>query len=597
VAILTLTALLLSSTHPHQAKASPDWWDPAWSCRKAITVTELSGSALSNYQVKLDLSYEPSMRADFGDLRFTNASDSPLDYWLESKTDSSSATVWVEVDDIAASTDTLIYMYYGNASASSASNGDDTFDFFDDFSGDLSKWTIDPENTDTIYIDNGALRHDPDSSQTKNSYYDTRIRTAAYKILDGVIEYSVYLAGSTSSSPRIIHQLGFRVQSLNFENGYCWRLQNSAADGGHLRFTGIASWTTFGTAYPATTGNVWHTVKEVVSGSNYTGYVDGGSAYSGTNNTKLTADYLVSHVHGVSLTASSYVLVDNIRVRQYASPEPTCSIGAEECNSAPDLPTNLGPAQYVNGSWVDNNTPTLEFTQSDPDGNSVSYTIQIDDDHDFSSPSVDYSSGLMAQGNTSFTSPSLPDGDYYWRVMSTDEHGFEGGWTVANGGAIAFHLNTTSEAGGTPKDEYNIRQDVTVSGSGFKPNSDLDVYVVLEGKWLGGEIIADYGIVAMETFTTDGSGDFGPEIVWQSPLEIGEYDVVFDTGQDGVYDEIPDFVDHPNHPGFTVVAYTVGGTVYPIDKTTILLPWLGLIAALILAASGLILVRRAARLK
>jgi serine protease len=36
----------------------------------------------------------------------------------------------------------------------------------------------------------------------------------------------------------------------------------------------------------------------------------------------------------------------------------------------------------------------------------------------------------------------------------------------------------------------------------------------------------------------------------------------------------------------------VGGTVYPIDKTTILLPWLGLIAALILAASGLILVRR-----
>jgi serine protease len=36
----------------------------------------------------------------------------------------------------------------------------------------------------------------------------------------------------------------------------------------------------------------------------------------------------------------------------------------------------------------------------------------------------------------------------------------------------------------------------------------------------------------------------------------------------------------------------VGGTVYPIDKTAILLPWLGLIAALILAASGLILVRR-----
>jgi hypothetical protein len=133
MAMLTLTALLLSSTPPNQAKASPAWWDPAWSCRKAITVTELSGAALSDYQVKLDLSYEPYMRADFGDLRFTNASDTPLDYWLESKTDSVSATVWVEVDDIAASTDTVIYMYYGNPAASSASNGTNTFDWFDDF--------------------------------------------------------------------------------------------------------------------------------------------------------------------------------------------------------------------------------------------------------------------------------------------------------------------------------------------------------------------------------------------------------------------------------------------------------------------------------
>jgi len=40
---------------------------------------------------------------------------------------------------------------------------------------------------------------------------------------------------------------------------------------------------------------------------------------------------------------------------------------------------------------------------------------------------------------------------------------------------------------------------------------------------------------------------------------------------------------------------TVGGIVYPIDKAAILLPWLGLSIVLILAAGGLILVRRRAR--
>jgi hypothetical protein len=41
----------------------------------------------------------------------------------------------------------------------------------------------------------------------------------------------------------------------------------------------------------------------------------------------------------------------------------------------------------------------------------------------------------------------------------------------------------------------------------------------------------------------------------------------------------------------------VGGTVYPIDKAALLLPWLSLSIALILAAGGLILARRAGRLR
>ncbi len=309
-----------------------DWYSTSWTRRCTANITNNTGSTLSDYQVKLTLSYDSDMQDDFADIRFIdNNGTTLLPYWMQSYITSTSAIFWIKVPSIPSGIKT-IYVYYGNPAAASTSDGRNTFEFFDDFSAGLDQWTIDAENTDKIYISTDAgspspsLRHDPDSSQTKNSYFDTRLITNNYKILDGIIEYEVYLAGTQ----RIIHQLGWRVQSLNFENGYCWRLQTATADGGHLRFTGRASWSTFGTAFNYVSADTWHSVKEVVVGPTYTGYVDGGSAYSGTNSIKLTEDYLVSHVHGVSLDASSYVLVDNIRVRKYASPEPTTSFGIEE---------------------------------------------------------------------------------------------------------------------------------------------------------------------------------------------------------------------------------------------------------------------------
>ncbi len=140
---------------------------------------------------------------------------------------------------------------------------------------------------------------------------------------------------------------------------------------------------------------------------------------------------------------------------------PIVDIGADEyfANAPPNTPTNLGPPECVDGSSVNDNTPELTFTQSDPNTyDTVQYTIQIDNDSGFSSPVVYYTSELLAQGPASFTvgqaegsgtytagseGQTLPDGDYYWRVMSTDKWGAISGWAVANGGAVAFHLTTS----------------------------------------------------------------------------------------------------------------------------------------------------------
>ncbi len=112
-----------------------------WHKRKLIAISN-SESSLSDYQIKLEIDYDSDMQPDFDDLRFATTDNVVLNYWLESKTDSSSAKVWVRVPNIPTGLSSF-YMYYNNSEASSASNGDNTFVFFDDFNSgtiDPSKW-------------------------------------------------------------------------------------------------------------------------------------------------------------------------------------------------------------------------------------------------------------------------------------------------------------------------------------------------------------------------------------------------------------------------------------------------------------------------
>ena len=324
----------------YYSSQNSSWWNPCWSYRKLLTINGKNGG----YHMKIivgntsggNVTCNGHARSNFGDIRFLSYSDNTtqLNYWLKNYTANTQATFWLN----NSLNDTSIWMYYGNGSASTTSNGANTFYFFDDFSNGLSKWVMDSWNTDSIYINQSqgnsapALRHNPDDSIPANrTYQDTRIRTA-YKILNGIIEYDVYLAGA----PRIIHQFGWRVNGLSWTNGYCWRLQNSAADGGFFEFSAPTTWAQIGTAFPAVSTGTWYHVKINVSGADYSAKITpsapaGDSARSVTDSTKTTADYLVSQVHGVSMTSANYVLVDNVFVRKYRATPPTwSSFGSEE---------------------------------------------------------------------------------------------------------------------------------------------------------------------------------------------------------------------------------------------------------------------------
>ncbi len=116
------------------------WYNSSWPYRKAITITGSTAGAQTNYQVNVNVTYSSNMKSDFSDIRFTDSDGTTLlNQWMESDTASTSASFWVKIPSIPASpSTTTIYMYYGNASAVSASSGDNTFNFFDDFNNVLS---------------------------------------------------------------------------------------------------------------------------------------------------------------------------------------------------------------------------------------------------------------------------------------------------------------------------------------------------------------------------------------------------------------------------------------------------------------------------
>ena len=155
-------------------------WLTGWQYRKRITIQGQSGAG-SGYQVLLkvgessgasgyDFHVEghsaifPSGKNDSGDLRFTSSDGiTLLPIWVEAVEGTSPnrvAYVWVKVsDNLDSNVD--IYCYYGNNSASNVSNGDDTFDFFDDFEGTA----LDSDKWDSIQVDGSGGSHSVSNSE------------------------------------------------------------------------------------------------------------------------------------------------------------------------------------------------------------------------------------------------------------------------------------------------------------------------------------------------------------------------------------------------------------------------------------------------
>ena len=393
-----------SSISLQEAQAAGEsWYNANWTRRKAITVTENSGSTLTDYQVKITISYDTDMQADFNDIRFTDSDGSTLiDHWLQSKTDSTTADFWVEIPTLTASSTKTIYIYYGNPSASSASNETNTFDFFDDFSSGV----LDDSWSQTDWLERPAVISTEWSS--------------------GPDDYSVKIFCPSSDC-----DIGIK-RSMSVTNVKAMIDYNITDTGTYYE----------GSLYTGTTIQEISTTVETV--------------YNWESNaiTALTP-YDLSFRHrprGPNAQITAYI--DRIRVRKYVSPEPTASVGIEEERSVPYAP--LAPQCEGASNPIDvlDVTPEFDAEYDDPNTGDIAnhYEIEVNTESDFTG-TVMWDTGKISmsnvlEGSRGPSSPvsyagaalSLDGSGYFWRIKFWDDEGYEGDWSATQSFTMRFSI-------------------------------------------------------------------------------------------------------------------------------------------------------------
>ena len=316
------------------------WEYPGWSYKRTITVSGASEN-LTDYQAKITLSSEElnfsRLDENGSDIRFnyynvSSSSEQNTSYWIESwNSTSEEAVIWVKVPFIDSTEGATLYMYYGNAGASSNSNGTEVFEFFDEFSGGSldAKWTA----TGAASVSNGYMRVNTGCIYTGSS----QGTTPQDKVFEAKVFYhtqansyaGLHIANDTatdgSNNPGA-DALAY-IMTDNANNMDIW-----GADGTQATYNIVND----GNVYSGTQNDEDYLIGFEFRGSsqiNYfmDNYSDGSQLGSNLQSGTWDDDYYLWL--GYFRGASSGVLdiddmsVDWVRVRQYTSSEPTASVG------------------------------------------------------------------------------------------------------------------------------------------------------------------------------------------------------------------------------------------------------------------------------
>jgi len=302
--------------------------------RRRVRITELSGNTLTDYQVKIEIGARDPIfahaRSAGEDIRFCyHPEEDILSYWIEKyDPDAEEAIIWVKVPEIPANSEIEIFMYYGNPEVPSASDGEATFLFFEDFEDDAvgefpAGWSV-----------------REDASEIRVTDADAYSGTKCLRILDKGTQSDIsYAVHDFPSQTLIAMDIAARIQA----NAYSvFGIAETIPDYQELPQASLELGKNDQNLYYGSDGTKvlieaddlqWHEYTIIADTENYIKILKDGVVkvenkplYASVTSWKMV---VLKPLEGTFSTSYDYYY-DLIRVRKYASPEPSVTVGAEE---------------------------------------------------------------------------------------------------------------------------------------------------------------------------------------------------------------------------------------------------------------------------
>ena len=299
-----------------------------WAFRQEITVTN-TGAPLSDYSIRLRVD---SSQTDFWNgiendgrsIHFTGPDGTtPLPFFLDYfDYGGQTAILHVRVASLPTG-DTTLYLYFGDSSASSESNASAVFAFYDDFEdGDVSDWTDIPPGEVQFALDgsNGVLLKTSDSDPTGG--YVTL--PAALSGFEGIWRTNRINENGGAANRYALENAG--------ENGYGPIISNFGGSESfeiEERSGGAGSTLTSDGSPPNLSQNTWYIVVFRRSGDTMDlDLYD--ESWALIDSVPSATDATVGSFTRFVVRGGHDFWTDDIRIREYVSPDPTTTFGAVE---------------------------------------------------------------------------------------------------------------------------------------------------------------------------------------------------------------------------------------------------------------------------
>ncbi len=393
--------------HPGVTDAA--WFDDNFKYRIRVSLTNNSAAELTGFQVftTLDTSTlitAKKMQSSCQDLRVTDANGKTLPYWIEEGSaacNTASTKVWTKIPSLPLS-GAVIYLYYGNPSALSLADGNNVFEFFDDFNASLlntKKWAATGAYSlsgTALTITTGSVYSlNPVSSQP-GMKSESRINFTNSSANEGGMSIANSQSTNTANS-------GSNKIAYFINNSSTFNIGSYASDGSATGY-GITSGTTQFTAVSGTN----YILGTAISATQVIYYKDRAqtNAYTGTWSSSFYAFLGYYRGSAGATTNATDTTFDWFLVRKHTATEPSTSNAAEEKSPGPIIywALNEGNGTLGHDSTSNGKNITLAASTSTPlwqeENNCISNKcLQFDGSNDYASVADSGSNDLLDATN------------------------------------------------------------------------------------------------------------------------------------------------------------------------------------------------------